>query len=340
MLITEDEVRSVAALFGVQPEAVTDLGGYHNQVLRLADKGSDVVLRFTPESHRTFRDLNAEIAFLRRLDADGAQVHRPLPSTRDGWIVPLSAQDGSLWYVCCFQAAAGKTWREAEHGSEVFMAAGAALGRFHSLSKEYAAQGVRFQRRDWSENPYVAEASKVLGQVHAALSNKVERIVETVRALPETGETYGLTHGDYLFSNYLVGDGSLTIVDFDDCEFGYYVYDLAVNLFYYVLGGDPTEVPLKEAEGNDLLAWLLAGYLEHVPIGQAELRTLPVLLRLREIDLMTSIAKRFGQDYSGWTKSFMETAAERILNDVPFLPLHIEEDLLNFAKVLDMAPAP
>ncbi len=130
-------------------------------------------------------------------------------------------------------------------------------------------------------NPYVADASKVLGRINAALSTKVDRLVETVRTLPKTSEAYGLIHGDFLFSNYLVGKNSLTIVDFDDCEYGYFAYDIAVNLFYYVLGADPTEVPLKEAEGNDLLAWLLGGYLRHVQVDQSQLQSLPALLRLR-----------------------------------------------------------
>ena len=44
-------------------------------------------------------------------------------------------------------------------------------------------------------------------------------------------ETFGLVHGDLHQENYLFHQGQVRAIDFDDCGFGHYIYDIAVTLF-------------------------------------------------------------------------------------------------------------
>jgi Ser/Thr protein kinase RdoA (MazF antagonist) len=44
--------------------------------------------------------------------------------------------------------------------------------------------------------------------------------------------TYGMIHADLHPGNLLVGDDALTVIDFDDCAFGWHVYDVAVALWH------------------------------------------------------------------------------------------------------------
>ena len=43
---------------------------------------------------------------------------------------------------------------------------------------------------------------------------------------------FGMIHADLHDGNLLVGRGRLTVIDFDDCAFGWHVYDIAVALWH------------------------------------------------------------------------------------------------------------
>jgi Ser/Thr protein kinase RdoA (MazF antagonist) len=44
--------------------------------------------------------------------------------------------------------------------------------------------------------------------------------------------TFGMIHADLHDGNLLVGGDGLTVIDFDDCAFGWHVYDIAVGLWH------------------------------------------------------------------------------------------------------------
>lgn len=44
----------------------------------------------------------------------------------------------------------------------------------------------------------------------------------------ETGASYGLIHADLHFGNFLVQDGRVSVIDFDQLGWGHYGYDSAV----------------------------------------------------------------------------------------------------------------
>src|SRR5215208_7215361 len=61
---------------------------------------------------------------------------------------------------------------------------------------------------------------------------KLIRRIRTVQRLLGHGpETFGLIHGDLHQENYLFDRGQVRTIDFDDCGYGHYLYDLAVTLF-------------------------------------------------------------------------------------------------------------
>jgi len=49
--------------------------------------------------------------------------------------------------------------------------------------------------------------------------------------LGEGADTVGLIHADMHLGNALFWRGEVKVIDFDDCGFGYWLYDIAVSLW-------------------------------------------------------------------------------------------------------------
>ena len=105
------------------------------------------------------------------------------------------------------------------------------------------------------------------------LENVVRRRLEE---LPTDHANFGLIHSDLRLANLLIDGDSTAIIDFDDCGFGWYLFDLAGALT--LLEARP-DVP-------QLIASWLAGYrrITQTPTGSEEvIRTLIMLRRLQLI---------------------------------------------------------
>ena len=111
----------------------------------------------------------------------------------------------------------------------------------------------------WEDDPL---APHVLAGIYAMVAESLSEaeaayvigILEGVRAVEqELGkgpEVFGLIHADLHYFNLLFGHGVVRAIDFDDCGFGYLLYDFAVML---------NEL-LHRADYAELRAGLLAGY--------------------------------------------------------------------------------
>lgn len=65
---------------------------------------------------------------------------------------------------------------------------------------------------------------------HAVISTTVEQIAATLQRLGEGPAVFGLIHADLAPANYLFRNGELGVIDFDDCGWGYWRYDIALAL--------------------------------------------------------------------------------------------------------------
>lgn len=64
----------------------------------------------------------------------------------------------------------------------------------------------------------------------ARVANLIRRLREAQQTVGQTPQAFGLIHGDLHQGNYFFHRGQVRTIDFDDCGFGHYLYDLAVTL--------------------------------------------------------------------------------------------------------------
>lgn len=120
-------------------------------------------------------------------------------------------------------------------------------------------------------------------QVGSVVAGVIEKVWALLQALGEGSDSFGLIHADLHQRNYLFHNGQAGAIDFDDCGFGHWLYDLAVTL--YCLNGHSNFAALKEA--------FLTGYRRHRPLSTEQEAQLGVFMALRTLqDLLWVLTER------------------------------------------------
>ncbi len=113
--------------------------------------------------------------------------------------------------------------------------------------------------------------------------------------------------------------GNITLFDFDDCVYGWFIYDIAMALFYSV----PFDPPEAASLAREFMPHFLRGYRSENKLDDAWLQELPHFLKLREIELYAIIHRSFDVNNvdDPWAARFMEGRKQWIEYDVPFIDL-------------------
>ena len=134
------------------------------------------------------------------------------------------------------------------------------------------------------------------------LLEKHLRVRNIIQKLPKNASSYGLTHMDLHFGNFFIETASqrITLFDFDDCAYGWYIMDIAMLLFDVLVVYDQ---PDRQQFGQRFLTNVLRGYIPSMPDNAFWVEQLPLFLKLLEI----SIFMRFYRaddasptDEAGW----------------------------------------
>jgi Ser/Thr protein kinase RdoA (MazF antagonist) len=182
------------------------------------------------------------------------------------------------------------------------------MGKIHALTKTYHPSGTR--RPEW-DDPINLVGRQWIPEPE--LQQKFDAIITQIRQLPKTD--YGLIHQDAHPANLFVdASGQITLFDFDDCGYGWFIYDIAMVVFYTVMH-EPTD------KIREFFRAFWQGYQQENHLDSAWLAHIPLFLKYREIDLYGITYRSFGDHYDDdeWAGAYMKGRRERLLNDVPFM---------------------
>ncbi len=126
---------------------------------------------------------------------------------------------------------------------------------------------------NWRDAPNVTPAVvTVLEQVQATVSARLT-------AYGMTPDRYGLIHADMRLANLLIDGDTTHLIDFDDCGFGWFLYDFAAAISFIE---DHPQIPALKA------AWL-AGYRRIRPLSAADEAQIDTFIMLRRLALLAWI---------------------------------------------------
>lgn len=240
-----------------------------NAVYPYLDHGQLCFLRLAPMEEKNPAHVQAEIDFIEYLREQGYPVMRPIPDNA-GQLTFLLDSPWGTYIVSAFAAVTGAPIEDTPLTPEIVHAYGKSLGRLHALSAVYDAPAIR---PAWNAvlNRDIIQSAQASPAVLAAC----DKLFNALREQPADRCCYGLIHYDFEPDNVFwdASSHSISVIDFDDCLYGWYAMDVAQAL--------------NELE-DEWAATFLEGYRSAFPFTAEQEATLPLM---RQYIMLRSYAR-------------------------------------------------
>ena len=300
------------------------LSEVENFVYEIPQNAEPFILRVTHKSHRSHEAISAELDWIQHLLFNGVRAAKPLRSTT-GRLIETSRN--SDFFATAFHKINGANIIDAGACEpETYKQWGSILGRMHVLSKGFQIKDGSSRRHDWFENEAVINAKRYLKGQNRIL-DKLNELVSYCHNLPVDQENFGLCHTDFTDVNFFVHDKKITLFDFDDCEYHWFIYDIAVILFDS-LAWLPRDEMTEREFGAFFWHHFWEGYSQENNLDGHWLERLPIFMKLREIMLYIFFHRKWDlKNLTNKQKSVMGQFKSNILDDVqsPFLAGIVED---------------
>ncbi len=126
------------------------------------------------------------------------------------------------------------------------------------------------------------DAPLMTGPIRNVLDQAATKLCHRLHRYGTHSDRYGLIHADMRLANIIVRDSTRTLIDFDDCGFGWLLADFAAATSFL------EHLPML---GDLWTAWS-AGYQEVRPLPPEHRSVVPSLVMLRRLALLAWITSR------------------------------------------------
>jgi len=312
----------ILAAFDIPHADVQLLDGFESFIYEFQRGPRSYILRIGHSSRRPENLIRGEVDWINYLHQGGAGVARAILASTGELVVPVDDGQGELFLATAFEKAAGRPPGKENLGPGFFETYGRLIGRMHALSQNYTPANPGWVRPAW-DDPIMLEVLEWLPASEALVAQRYLALKEYLDQLPKSGTTFGLIHFDAHMGNMFIDEqGNLTLFDFDDCNYSWFINDIAILLFYITFGRDDQTVFTRS-----FMQHFLAGYRSEYHMEPGWLKQIPFFLKLREIDLYAVIHRSFDVQAIDhpWVAKFMDGRKQRIENEIPVIDFDFEE---------------
>ncbi|KAB3525942.1 phosphotransferase [Alkaliphilus serpentinus] len=244
------------------------------------------IIRISFLDDRSREDFQGEVEYIQYLFEHGASVSNVVISQKGNLLEEITYNDQGF-YVCVFNKARGKMlaennyrYREGVSITEYFYNCGKVLGKMHQLSKGYTPLHRRYSFFDKYNTAYI---NKLIPNTLPLLKEKLLELLKTLEGLDRNHESFGMVHFDYSDGNYMIDfdTGQITVFDFDNSCFCWYMYDLA-NIWTHGVGWIQFEQDADKRKRfmKDYFDEVLGGYQSETEIDHSMLEKLPLFIKV------------------------------------------------------------
>jgi len=284
-------------LFGIRKDGLKVFASYEgcaNLVYGFEHEGQPRILRVSFRGDRTAEQIRAELHFVNYLAENGVRVSTPVPS-RNGELLETIRVEGTPLHMVCFVKGKGKRvpdngyrYREGVPIEEYFQNWGRVLGQMHALTKRYQPPGDQVKRPGWFEihKPSLAVVEERVSDRLPIVRDRIESLLEEIRALPKDRDSYGLIHGDFNDGNFTVDytSGDMTVFDFDDSCYFWFIYELASAWEGGIGRVMFRDLEERKAFMDRYMDQVMEGYLSENELPAEWMARLPLFVRLVQVE--------------------------------------------------------
>ncbi len=194
-----------------------------------------------------------------------------------------------------------------------FEVLGEVTARMHQHSKQWQRPSY-FTRLTWNFETSLGEDKPHWGRWRDGMGvdpakqklfgRTVDAIGKRLAAYGTGADRFGLIHCDLRLANLLMDGESVKAIDFDDCGFGWFMYDAATPVSFYE----------HEPQVPELIEAWKQGYRKAATLAKTDADEIPTFVMLRRLLLVawigshseTDLAKSMGLPYTEGTMALCE----------------------------------
>jgi len=312
--------------FNLDSTPFTKFGSFESEIWEVHKGGVPFILRITNPTHRQPKDLLSEAIWIEHLGKNEVPVALPVHSTPNECVV--ISKDPPC-YLMLFQKASGHAPTHKDATDVMICSWGEIMGKMHRLASNYSPP-INFSRTNLISS-FGTLWGLVSNRVDSSVVSYYASIIQACRDFPTDPQHYGLIHYDLHMGNFFIDEGKITIFDFDDMQYGWYVYDIAMALYYWFWGADRKRSSLSinhAARADDAVRFLrlfLSGYTKAFPLPDDWLQTIPTCLVIRQMELYFVFESRFGDlpDKTSPLSKLKQFFRDQVVEKHPHIPLEV-----------------
>jgi len=307
-------------LYGIANEQIHALDAFESFIYEFERGAGAYILRIAHSSRRSAALVLGEVDWINYLADGGVAAARAIPSLSGQLVEAVDDQRGGAFLLTAFVKAQGQSPWEL-WTPQLYEAYGSIIGRMHALSKNYQPKQPGLKRPEWNHEMFQF-VERYLPASETITKRKYQEACQYINTLAKDRSSYGMTHQDAHGNNFFVDEaGRITLFDFDDCAYNWFINDIAVILFYIVQ--DAEDWP---AFTRQFMTHFLRGYVQACPLHPAWLKEIPLFLKIREIELFAVMYRDFDVNNIDnlWCARFMLGRKSSIAHDLPYIDFDFE----------------
>jgi Ser/Thr protein kinase RdoA (MazF antagonist) len=255
--------------------------------------GEKHILRVGRPGYHTKTEIESELAWLKSIDEHSSiKVSLPILGGNGEYIQEVNLE-GEQYYCTLFTFLEGNAPDENNESELIrqFEILGEITAQLHEHSINHREKLQHINRLSWDYETILGPKPKWgrwqdgLG-ITAERAELFEKVSEKIKTrLDHFGKgpnRYGLIHSDLRLANLLVEGEEIKVIDFDDCGFGWYLFDLATSLSF---------IEHKPYVPDLINAWL-KGYRKIRFLSKEDELEIPTFIMMRRLQLIAWIGSR------------------------------------------------
>ena len=201
-----------------------------------------LILRVHRPGYHSYSAICSELAWMQNLSASGVTDTPKILSGANGNSVQsiVMPYDQTPLYMVMFSFVAGANPDSSVDLKSLFTYLGSLAARMHTHVSSWK-RPEWFHRQSWDITRIFGgkaiwgnwrHAPKVTGDILSVLELAQFEITKKIEAYGSSSDRFGLIHADMRLANILVCNDRNVLIDFDDCGFGWFMYDFAASVSF------------------------------------------------------------------------------------------------------------
>ena len=256
---------------------IENIGSGTNKVFKVKHNRQNFYLRI---SERGFDYVSGEIHWLEYLKND---IRVPeLVASKNGKLIETFDYEGKELAICMFHELPGIRWNKHNPSllnEKTLFNWGKTMGRMHRLTKNYQPPNELHRRPRFEENFNPLSNYRAV----PSMQEKMARIQSEISSLPKDIDSYGLIHCDMHQQNILINDNEISVLDFDECQYGWFALDIGIALYHAIWWDSSEWIDMRYNFSLGMIKNFMSGYQTENTLSDFWLEKILLFMQYRQI---------------------------------------------------------